>query len=129
MVTEVRPASAQGQGGMGCGSDSREQGNTFGVVLEVVEVTNGGNICQNLSNSTCKMGVFYCMELYQAPLSMGFSRQEYWSGFPFPPPGNLPTQGSKLHLSCLLQTGPLPLGHQGSPGKVNPLPPQGNVQQ
>ena len=26
----------------------------------------------------------------QAPLSMGFSRQEYWSGLPFPPPGNLP---------------------------------------
>ena len=25
----------------------------------------------------------------QAPLSMGFSRQEYWSGFPFPPPGDL----------------------------------------
>ena len=26
----------------------------------------------------------------QAPLSMGFSRQEYWSGWPCPPPGNLP---------------------------------------
>ena len=30
----------------------------------------------------------------QAPLSMGFSRQEYWSGLPWPPPGDLPTQGS-----------------------------------
>ena len=39
------------------------------------------------------------------------------------------TQGLKLHLSCLLQMGSLPLGHQGSPSKVNPLPPQGNVQQ
>ena len=27
---------------------------------------------------------------HQAPLSTGFSRQEYWSGFPFPPPGDLP---------------------------------------
>ena len=27
---------------------------------------------------------------HQAPLSMGFSRQEYWSGWPFPSPGNLP---------------------------------------
>ena len=27
---------------------------------------------------------------YQAPLSMGFSRQEYWSGVPFPSPGDLP---------------------------------------
>ena len=29
----------------------------------------------------------------QAPLSMGFSRQEYWDGLPFPPPGNLPDRG------------------------------------
>ena len=32
---------------------------------------------------------------YQAPLSMGFSRQEYWSGLPFPSPGNLPDPGIK----------------------------------
>ena len=31
--------------------------------------------------------------LHQAPLSMGFSRQEYWSGLPFPFPGNLPNPG------------------------------------
>ena len=30
---------------------------------------------------------------YQAPQSMGFSRQEYWSGLPFPSPGDLPDQG------------------------------------
>ena len=29
----------------------------------------------------------------QAPLSMGFFRQEYWSGMPFPSPGNLPDAG------------------------------------
>ena len=29
----------------------------------------------------------------EAPLSMGFSRQEYWSGFPFPPPGALCSSG------------------------------------
>ena len=29
----------------------------------------------------------------QAPLSIGFSRQEYWSGLPFPPPGGLPDPG------------------------------------
>ena len=32
---------------------------------------------------------------HQAPLSMGFSRQEYWSGLPFPSPGNLPDPGIK----------------------------------
>ena len=31
----------------------------------------------------------------QAPLSMGFSRHEYWRGLPCPPPGNLPNLGSK----------------------------------
>ena len=30
---------------------------------------------------------------YQALLSMGFSRQEYWSGLPFPSPGDLPNAG------------------------------------
>ena len=30
---------------------------------------------------------------HQAPPSMGFPRQEYWSGFPFPPPGHLPNPG------------------------------------
>ena len=29
----------------------------------------------------------------QAPLAMGFSRQEYWSGLPFPSPGDLPDPG------------------------------------
>ena len=32
---------------------------------------------------------------HQAPLSMGFSRQEYWSELPFPPPGELPNPGIK----------------------------------
>ena len=32
---------------------------------------------------------------YQAPPSMGLSRQEYWSGLPFPSPGDLPDPGIK----------------------------------
>ena len=32
---------------------------------------------------------------YPAPLSMGFSRPEYWSGLPCPPPGDLPNPGIK----------------------------------
>ena len=35
----------------------------------------------------------------QAPLSMEFSRQEYWSGLPFPSPGNLPEDPGIKHLS------------------------------
>ena len=33
---------------------------------------------------------------HQAPLSMGFSRQGYWSGLPCPPPGDLPNPGIEL---------------------------------
>ena len=32
---------------------------------------------------------------HQAPLAMGFSREEYWSGLPCPPPGDLPNPGIK----------------------------------
>ena len=34
-----------------------------------------------------------CVQLYQAPLSMEFSRQGCWSGLPFPSPGDLPNPG------------------------------------
>ena len=37
---------------------------------------------------------------HQAPLSMGFSRQEYWSGLPFPSPGYLPDPGIELTSTC-----------------------------
>ena len=39
---------------------------------------------------------------HQAPLSMGFARQEYWSGLPFPPPGHLPSLGSDPSLFTTL---------------------------
>ena len=45
------------------------------------------------------------------PLSLGFSRQEYWNGLPFSSPGIFPIQGLNPHLLCLLywQEGSLPL--------------------
>ena len=54
---------------------------------------------------------------HQAPLSMGFSRQEHWSGLPLPPPGIFLTQGLNLRLSCLLhwQVDSLPLLLPGKP--------------
>ena len=39
--------------------------------------------------------------VHQAPPSMGFSRQEYWSGLPFPSPGNLPDPGIEPKSSAL----------------------------
>ena len=38
---------------------------------------------------------------HEAPLSMGFSRQEYWSGLPSPPQGIFLTQGSTIQISCI----------------------------
>ena len=51
--------------------------------------------------SYCMLSLFSHVQLFvtswtvarQAPLSMGFSRQEYWSGLPFPSPGDLPDPG------------------------------------
>ena len=54
---------------------------------------------------------------YQAPLPMGFSRQEYWSGLPCPPPGDLPNPGAILTslAAPALQAVSLLLSHQESP--------------
>ena len=49
---------------------------------------------------------------YQASPSMGLSRQEYWSGLPFPSPGDLPDPGIKPR-SLTLQADSLPLSHRG----------------
>ena len=51
---------------------------------------------------------------YQVPPSMGFSRQAYWSGLPFPSPGNLPNQGIEPR-SPALQTDALPSEPPGKP--------------
>ena len=56
--------------------------------------------------TVCVLCSFSCVQLFvilwiivcQAPQFTGCSRQEYWSGFPCPPPGIFPTQGSNLHL-------------------------------
>ena len=51
---------------------------------------------------------------HQAFLSMGFSRQEYWSGVPFPLPEDLPDPGNEA-ASPSLQADSLPLSYWGSP--------------
>ena len=50
----------------------------------------------------------------QAPLSIGFSKQEYWSGLPCPPPGDLPNPGTEP-MSPALQVDSLLLSHWESP--------------
>ena len=69
---------------------------------------------------------------HQAPLSMGFSRQEHWGGLPCPPPGDLPHPGieSASLMSPALVVGSLPLALPGKPlflwrwrQSTSPLPP------
>ena len=64
---------------------------------------------------TCMLNHFNCVQLFatlwtiacQALLSMGFSRQEYWSWLPCPSPGDLPDPGIKAG-SPALEADPLP---------------------
>ena len=61
-----------------------------------------------------------------APLSMRFSRQEYWGGMPCPSSGDLTDPGIEptYPLAPALQADSLPVGHQGTPTKY--LPPHIN---
>ena len=60
---------------------------------------------------------------HQAPLSMGFPRQEYWSGFPFLPSGDLPNPGIEL-------TSPAPPAFTGRFSSIAPPgePPRNYIQ-
>ena len=72
----------------------------------------------------CMLSCFSCVLLFvtpwtvacQAPLSMGFCRQEYWTGLPCCPPGDLPDPGIELMSPAApaLQADSLLLCHQGS---------------
>ena len=55
---------------------------------------------------------------YKALLSMEFSRQEYWSGLPFPSPGDLPEPGIEPRLPTL-QADTLPSEPPGNPHSIH----------
>ena len=96
-------------------------GSTLILPFPFVSAIHGRAVC------TCVLGCFSHVRLFatlwttahQAPLSMGFSRQEYWIGLPFPSPGNLPDSGLNPRLFHLLhwQLDSLPLEHLGIPGR------------
>ena len=54
---------------------------------------------------------------HQAPLSMGYSKEEFYAGLPFPPPGHLPDPEteSASPAAPVSQADPVLLSHQGSP--------------
>ena len=57
-----------------------------------MQLYRGGVLVAKLCPTLVTPGTVAC----QAPLSMAFSRQEYWSGLPFPSPGDLPDPGIEL---------------------------------
>ena len=64
--------------------------------------------------SHARLSVTLWTVAYQAPLSTGFSHQEYWSDLPFPPPGDLLDPGIEP-VSPALQADSLLLSHWRSP--------------
>ena len=68
-------------------------------------------------SQSCPTLVTPWMVTCQAPLSMGFSTQEYWSGLPFPSPGDLPNSEIKSR-SLALQADFLSSESQGKPKKT-----------
>ena len=75
-------------------------------------------------HTVCMLSHFSCVRFFanpwtiahQAPLSMGFSRQEYYSGLPCPPPGDLADPGIEpaSPVTPALQADSLLLSHRGS---------------
>ena len=84
-----------------------------------------GTLSMSISLVFIPSSRFSCVQIFaslwtlalQDPLSMGFSRQEYWNGLPYPHPGDLPDPGIKLTSPCLLhwQVNSLPLAPPGKP--------------
>ena len=58
----------------------------------------GVSVCSVTQSSLTLFGPMDCSP--PGSSVMGFSRQEYWSGLPFPLPGNLPDRGINSHVSC-----------------------------
>ena len=108
----VRPNDQQSRGGV---KQWRDTGWGWGSPSFVTGQADNGTTYTNLGKSyaqllpapplatACMLSRFNPVRLsvslwtvvLQAPQSMGFSRQEYWSGLPYPPPRNLPDPGIK----------------------------------
>ena len=65
--------------------------------MVVKQIPHGGDLVTNSCLTLVTLWIVAC----QAPLSMGFSRQECWSGLPFPSPGDLPDPGIESRSAAL----------------------------
>ena len=117
-------------GSEGCSSDGKEMclgREVRGILPKFSEFPSQTVMAMRLNNTTTEY-VLSCVQLFaipstiahQAPLFMGVSRQEYWSGFPFPPLGDLPDPGIEPTslVSPALAGNSWPLCHLGSPMRL-----------
>ena len=99
------------------------------ICLFIMLVIAGSYPCQQVYNpsvfvlshfSRVRLCVTQWTVAHQAPLSMGFSRQEYWSGLSFLPPGDIPHPGFEPAslISPALAAGFLPLVPPGKPNII-----------
>ena len=93
------------------------------IILQNIQLSNQYVAQKIQRNTVCCVWLLSHVRLlatprsgaHQAPLSIGFSREEYWSGLPFSPPADLPNPGTEPR-SPTLQAGSLP---PEPPGKSN----------
>ena len=84
------------------------------VYLKLTQHCKSTMKSQSVTHSVMANSATLWTVAHQAPYSMGFSRQEYWSGLPCPPPGDLPNPGIKPR-SPILQADSLPSGIKYNP--------------
>ena len=84
-----------------CCSKKDQSRKCFSIICssKTREVLTRGCVCMLSHFSHVRFFLTLWTVAHQIPLCMGFSRQEYWSRFPFPSPGNLPNLG--IHLMSL----------------------------
>ena len=77
------------------GGNVVKQCSLFGKLWQFLKKLNIVLPCARVLSRFSRVWLFVTLwtVAWEAPLSMGFSRQEYWSGLPFPPPGDLPGPG------------------------------------
>ena len=85
-----------------------------GLVVQRRELYSRSRACVLSCSVVFDSFVTHWSVTHQAPLSLGFPRQESWSRSPFPSPGHLPDPGIKP-TSSTRQADSLPLSHLGSP--------------
>ena len=89
-------------------SPGKNTGVGYHFLLQCMKVKSESEVAQ-----LCQTLATPWTAAYQAPPSMGFSRQEYWSRVPSPSPGGLPVAGIEAASPALLKDS-LPVSHRGS---------------